>query len=167
MSIEKLTGRDNYATWSFAVKAYLELEDLWQCISAEPSTSGTAKTIDMKMDTKAKSKIILLVDPMLYVHIREATTAKEVWDNLSRAFEDSGLTRKVGLLKDLINTTLENSSSTEDYINKIMTSAHRLRNIGFKVDDEWLGTLMLARSGSVCNFDVLNRNYLSTRNTGF
>uniref|UniRef100_A0A2H1WMQ1 SFRICE_037191 n=1 Tax=Spodoptera frugiperda TaxID=7108 RepID=A0A2H1WMQ1_SPOFR len=25
-----------------------------------------------------------------------------------------------------------------------MTSAHKLRNIGFIVDDEWLGTLMLA-----------------------
>lgn len=25
-----------------------------------------------------------------------------------------------------------------------MTSAHKLRSVGFKVDDEWLGTLLLA-----------------------
>lgn len=139
MSIEKLSGRENYATWSFAVKAYLQLEDLWECIETE-----TGKAVDAKKDIKAKSKLILLIDPIIYVHVREATSAKEVWDNLMRAFEDSGLTRKVGLLKDLINTTLESSSSIEDYVNKIMSSAHRLRNIGFKVDDEWLGTLMLA-----------------------
>ncbi|CAG9132206.1 unnamed protein product [Plutella xylostella] len=139
MNIEKLTGRENYSTWSFAVQAYMQLEDLWQCTEVSPNTD-----IEIKKDVKAKSKLILLIDPMLYVHIREAKTTKEVWDNLTRAFDDSGLSRKVGLLKDLINTTLETSSCVEDYVNKIMTAAHRLRNIGFKVDDEWLGTLMLA-----------------------
>ncbi|XP_063534897.1 uncharacterized protein LOC134744882 [Cydia strobilella] len=136
LSIEKLTGRDNWCTWSFAVKAYLELEELWDHVQ------GTV--VDTKKDLKAKSKIILLVDPMLYVHIQDATTSKQVWDNLSKAFQDSGLVRKVGLLKDLINTTLESSNSIEEYVNKIMTSAHKLRSISFQIDDEWLGTLMLA-----------------------
>ncbi|XP_052740800.1 uncharacterized protein LOC128198607 [Bicyclus anynana] len=74
----------------------------------------------------------------------DAQNAKQVWERLAKAFEDSGLTRKVGLLKELINTNLENSLSVEDYVNKIMTAAHKLRNINFHVDDEWLGTLMLA-----------------------
>lgn len=139
MSIDKLTGRDNWTSWSFAVKAYLQHEELWECIEIEDN-----KTPDAKKDLKAKSKLILLVDPMLYVHIQDAKTSKEVWQNLSKAFQDSGLLRKVGLLKDLINTTLESSASVEDYVNKIMTSAHKLRNISFQVDDEWLGTLMLA-----------------------
>lgn len=135
-SIEKLTGRDNYANWKFAVKAYLEHEDLWTCISGQ--------TVDTAKDVKAKSKLILLVDAINYVHIQDATTSKEVWSNLERAFDDNGLSRKVALLKDLITTTLESSRSVEEYVNKIMTSAHKLRNIGFSVDDEWLGTLMLA-----------------------
>lgn len=84
------------------------------------------------------------MDAINYVHIQDAKTAKEVWLNLERAFDDNGLTRKVALLKDLITTTLETSKSVEDYVNKIMTSAHKLRNKGFTVDDEWLGTLMLA-----------------------
>lgn len=141
LNIEKLTGRENYATWSFAVQAYLLLEDLWKCVQVSPNPSIVT---EVDKDIKAKSKLILLIDPVIYVHIREATTAKEVWDNLSRAFDDSGLTRKVGLLKELINTTLETCTNIEDYVNKIMTAAHKLRNIGFKVDDEWLGTLMLA-----------------------
>lgn len=62
-------------------------------------------------------------------------TVKQVWDNLANAFEDSGLTRNVGLLKDLVNATLDTSSSTEDYVNTMMCSAHKLRNIGFQVDD--------------------------------
>lgn len=110
--IEKLTGRENYPTWRFAVKTYLEHEDLWQCVTAE-------ERVDPKLDTKAKSKIILLVHPINYVHIQEAKSAKEVWNNLSRAFDDKGLTRKVGLLRDLITTTLESCQSIEDYVNKI------------------------------------------------
>lgn len=141
MSIEKLTGRDNFASWSFAVKAYLQHEDLYDCVLKEPLATDPNS---VKQDTKAKSKLILLVNPILFVHIQEAQTAKQVWDRLAKAFEDSGLTRKVGLLKELINTKLENSVSVEDYVNKIMTAAHKLRNIKFHVDDEWLGTLMLA-----------------------
>ncbi|CAF4946395.1 unnamed protein product [Pieris macdunnoughi] len=136
--IDRLAGRDNYPTWSFAVKTFLEHEDLWKCVE----TSGMAFT--KTEDTKARSKIVLLVDPMNYVHIQDATTAKEVWDNLRKAFDDSGLLRKVGLLRELITTDLESCGSVENYVNKIITCAHKLRNIKFIVDDEWLGTLLLA-----------------------
>lgn len=61
---------------------------------------------------------------------------------MEKAFDDSGLTRKVGLLRDLTTTTLDNCDSVEDYVNKIMSTSHKLR--GFCVGDEWLGTLLLA-----------------------
>lgn len=139
LQIDKLTGRENYSTWRFAVKSYLQHEELWSCVDPDDTSA-----VDAKKDVKAKSKIVLLVEPINYVHIESATSAREMWINLQKAFEDSGLTRKVGLLKDLINTSLDSCVSIEEYVNKIMTTAHKLRNIGFKVDDEWLGTLMLA-----------------------
>lgn len=138
-NLEKLVGRENFATWKFGVKTYLEHEDLWCCVERPDSTP-----VDTAKDVKAKSKLILLLDPQNYVHVQECKTAKEVWESLQRAFDDNGLTRRVGLLKDLINTTLESSNSVEDYVSKIMNTAHKLRNIGFEVNDEWLGTLMLA-----------------------
>lgn len=137
--IEKLTGRENYSTWQFAVKTYLQHEELWDCIEVNPGSS-----VDLKRDIKAKTKIILLVDPINYVHIQEESTAKGVWDKLAAAFDDSGLTRRVGLLRDLCNTSLSGCTSIEEYVSKIMSTAHKLRNIGFKVDDEWLGTLLLS-----------------------
>ena len=72
--VEKLRGRENYDNWSFAVKTYLEHEELWDCVL------GTET--DAKKLNKAKAKIILLVDPINYVHIRSAKTVKEVWDAL-------------------------------------------------------------------------------------
>lgn len=137
--IEKLSGRDNYSTWRFAVQTYLQHEDLWSCIEREDDDP-----VNPKLDIKAKSKIILLVDPINYVHIQEAKTAKEVWLNLAKAFDDKGLSRRVGLLKELITTTLEGCQNIEEYVNKVMSAAHKLRNISFEVNDEWLGTLLLA-----------------------
>ncbi|CAG4974193.1 unnamed protein product [Colias eurytheme] len=36
MSIPKLTGRDNWSNWSFAVRAYLQHEELDECLTREP-----------------------------------------------------------------------------------------------------------------------------------
>lgn len=134
--IDRLIGRDNYASWKFAVEAYFKLEELWSCVE------GTNE--DQKKEIKAKSKLILLLDPINYVHVQSATTCKEVWASLQQAFDDSGLYRRVALLRDLITTTLDSSRNVDDYVNKIMSTAHKLRNINFDIDDEWLGTLMLA-----------------------
>jgi hypothetical protein len=97
--IQKLTGRDNYRDWKFAMKSYLELDDLWDAVL------GTEE--DAKKLVKAKSKINLSLDPTLYVHVEECETAKEAWDNLAAVFNDSGLTRRISLLKTLITTRLE------------------------------------------------------------
>lgn len=136
-SIPKLKGRENYDTWRFAVQALLELEDLWSCIEGDEET-------DTKKITMARSKIILLIEPINYVHVQDTKTAKECWDRLQAAFEDNGLSRRVGLLRKLISTKLDECSSVESYVNEIISTAHKLNGIGLKVTEEWVGTLLLA-----------------------
>lgn len=66
--VEKLVGRENYNSWKFCIQTYLQHEDLWGCIE-----NNGEVPIDAKLDMKAKSKIILLVEPVTYnVHIQEA-----------------------------------------------------------------------------------------------
>ena len=135
-TIEKLTGRENFATWQFAVRTYLEHEELLGCIM------GTED--DEKKNSKAKTKIILLLDPVNYVHVQECTDAKQVWDKLTTTFQDSGLCRRVSLLRTLTTTKLEDCNSMEDFVNTIMSTAQKLNGIEFNVADEWIGTLLLA-----------------------
>lgn len=135
-AIEKLIGRENYATWQFAVKTYLEHEELLNCILG---TETEAKKI-----SKAKTKIILLIDPVNYIHVQGCTTAKEVWDSLEKTFEDSGLCRRVTLLRSLITTKLEDCGSMDAYVNQIMSTAQKLNGLKFEVADDWIGTLLLA-----------------------
>jgi len=118
------------------MQTYLEHEDLWECVTGENN--------DDKKIKRARAKIILCIDTVNYVHVQDTATAKETWDKLKSAFEDSGLTRRVGLLKTLTTTKLGNCATVDEYVNSIITTAHKLNGIGFKVDEEWIGSLLLA-----------------------
>lgn len=146
LTIEKLVGRKNYSTWKISAQAYLELDDLWTTtIDYEVAANGTPVTaVDANKDRKAKSKLILSIDPVCFVHIQESKTAREVWTKLSEAYEDSGLTRRVGLLRKLITTSLTNCGSMEVYVNEIITTSHALTSIGFAISEEWIAALLLA-----------------------
>lgn len=135
-SIEKLKGRENFATWQFAMENFLELMDLGKTIKGTEQDEAKLR--------KAKASIILAIEPINYVHVQEAQTPKEVWDNLKTVFEDSGLYRKIGLIRTLVTTQLEECGSVEDYVNKIISTAHKLNGIGCKLDDSWIGAFLLA-----------------------
>lgn len=138
-SIEKLKCRENYSTWKFAMQSFLELEGLIECVSLE--------TIDAANETKekkAKGALILSIDPINYVHVRGAKTSKEVWDKLQATFEDTGSARRVALVRKIVNTKLENCSSMEEYVNEIMSAAHKLCETGYAVPDDWLAIFLLA-----------------------
>ncbi|KMQ87255.1 retrovirus-related pol polyprotein from transposon tnt 1-94 [Lasius niger] len=137
--IEKLIGRENYGTWKFAMRACLEAEDLWGCVLGEE-----AYVTDMKKMTKARAKIVLVVQKQNYGHIQSANTPRQAWENLKNAFEDKGLTRKVGLLRILTSTKFQDCNSVEEYVNMIMTTAHTLKELDFEVKDEMIGALLLS-----------------------
>lgn len=146
ITIEKLLGRQNYATWKIAARAWLELDDLWSAAVdyAVDAEGNPATPVNADKDRKARSKLVLSMDSVCYVHIQDAKSAREVWNKLAEAFEDNGLTRRIGLLRKLINTSLAASGSMEVYVNGIVTTAHALTGIGFKISDEWVAALLLA-----------------------
>lgn len=93
---------------------------------------------------KAKNILALSVDKSLFVHISDATTAREIWTKFETMYDDKGLARKIGLLRSLISIRLENTNGMQDYVDQIKTTALKLSGIGFKIDDEWLGAILLA-----------------------
>lgn len=88
--------------------------------------------------------LILSVDSVNCAHIQNAETAKEVWDNLKKVFDYSGVLRRMGLLRELVSTRLENTKSMEEFVNKIVTTAHKLKGAGIEFSDEVIGAFMLA-----------------------
>lgn len=146
----KLRGRENYDTWKMAAKSYLVINGLWSWTRKVPDAS---KTAEVESDLKTWSQINLLMEESIYSYIGDTTTAKAAWEALETAFQDSGLCRKVGLLKELVQLQLADCDSIEEYISKMMTTAQKVKLTGLKLDDEVIASLMLA--GLPENFDTL------------
>lgn len=141
-NLPKLKGRENYEDWCFAVQNVLVLEGMASAITERLPVSPT--TTQINEDAKAKAKLVLTIDPSLYVHIKHAATTYDLWNKLKNMFDDAGFTRKIGLLRKLINIRLENCDSMTQYVTQIIETGQRLQGTGFKINDEWIGALMLA-----------------------
>lgn len=141
-NVPKLKGRENYDDWCFAAENVLVLEGMADAIKAPlPSSATPAQKAD---DLKAKAKLILTIDAALYVHIKQATTTYDLWMKLKNMFDDSGYSRKISLLRNLISIRLENCESMTSYVSQIIETAQKLIGTGFEINDQWIGSLMLA-----------------------
>lgn len=137
----KLKGRENFDIWKISAKSYLVIKGLWSCILVEPKAD---ETTELEKDLKALSELTLLLDESIYSYISDANTAKQAWTKLEKAFEDSGLSRKVELLKQLVKLTLDECDSVQDYVNRMVTTCLKVGKAGLTIDDEILASLMLA-----------------------
>lgn len=138
---EKLKGSDNYHTWAFAIRNILTLKGYEKYIENEAVTSDAAA---VKESGACKAILCLSVDKHIYVHIQGQNTPKKIWTALKDLFEDKGLSRKIGLLRNLISTRLETSESMQSYIDNVLTHSSKLTKIGFALTDEWLAAIILA-----------------------
>lgn len=138
----KLKGRENYDQWKISAQSWLVIKGLWKFATTD--LLPTASAADLESDLKARSELILLIEPYNFSYIAATTTAKACWDALESAFEDSGTTRKVALLKQLVSTRLDQcNGSMENYVNKMQGLSLKVKKVGFKLDDEILGSLLL------------------------
>lgn len=138
-SVPRLRGRENYDEWSFAAENLLVLDGMDKYI--KPPAGFEVKPAE---DSKTKAKLILTIDPVLYVHIKNTKSAAELWTKLKSMFDDSGFSRKITLLRHLISIRLENCNSMSTYVTQMVETAQRLNGTGFTITDEWLGSLLLA-----------------------
>lgn len=141
LSIDKLAGRSNYRTWAVAIRAYLEVEDLWDTIEAPED--GVLST-DSKKIQKARGRIVLAVETDIYAYLEDQKSAKGAWEALAKTFDDPGAHSKVSLLIELSTTKYENCKSMEDYVAKIIGASQKLNAIGSKIPTDLVGALMLA-----------------------
>jgi transposase InsO family protein len=135
-NLEKLTGCENYHTWAFAIQNYLDLKGLSGCIS-DPATE-----IKDELLLKAKATLSLSVSKNLYVLISKCTSATDIWKTLRKRFEEKGLSRKIGLLRNLLG--LRYSGDMGAYTNSLMEHVAKLNGIGFEINDEWVASIILA-----------------------
>lgn len=139
---QKLKGRENFDTWRISAKSYLVIRKVWKCFTTELTENAT--NAQKEENELAWSELSLLLDESILSYIADTTTAKQAWEALEKAFEDSGLSRKVELLKQLVHLKLSDCESTEDYVNKMQMTSMKVKKAGLKIDDELVASFMLA-----------------------
>lgn len=102
------------------------------------------QVLDEQNDRRAKAKMIMTIDPSLYVQIKGETTVLKVWNKLKFLFDVSGFTRKISLLRNLISIRLDTYDSMTSYVTQLVETAQKLKRTGFEINDEWIGSLLLA-----------------------
>ncbi|CAB3248344.1 unnamed protein product [Arctia plantaginis] len=91
--VERLEGSHNYNNWKFSLKMLLTLEGLWKVVIGEET--------DTTKDQRALARICRTLHSSCYQFVRQAKTSKEAFGSWSKVYEDSGLYRRVLLLRRL------------------------------------------------------------------
>lgn len=143
VAMEKLRGTMNYRNWSFQMKNVLIYENLWQFVTGTTVSAATEKADLNHQEEKARARICLSVDKSCYAHIIQAKTAKDVWDALQKAYDDTGLHRRLTCLRTLCSIKLEQFVSMETYVNEILSLSDQLSSMGKPLDDEFIAAIML------------------------
>lgn len=138
-TIETLKGRENYLQWRVAIKALLDLEDLWDGVVVLKQDVE----VDATKDRKARNKMTLTICSSLYSFVENATSAAELWNILSNTFADKGLSRIVSNLRTIVNTKLENCESMASYLDEIIKASNSLKSIGVDLGELAVAGLLL------------------------
>lgn len=76
--------------------------------------------------------------------LTDAKSVREAWNNLKKAYEDSGLFRTLVLMRALIKIEYNKFSSMHEYINEVLSLSQRPADIGNPVEDKFLAVILLA-----------------------
>jgi len=82
--IERLTS-ENYSLWKLHMKMWLVSQDLWHVI--EPGDADDKAPFDQKADSRALANLVLTLSEDQLVHVEDAKTALEAWNNLALVYD--------------------------------------------------------------------------------
>lgn len=154
-TFQKLKGQENWSTWKFQMFNFLNYDDLWDVTdpTQEGNDSLSNNSATKLKQRKASAKINLMIEPCCIVHVRNTETPSQAWQKLQKAYESSGLSRRLRLLRNLFNVRLENFPTMTDYISEVLNLSQQLNDISAPLDDEFIGVILL--SGLTADFDAM------------
>jgi len=122
IEITKLSGTDNYTTWTIRiftllVKDNLEFDNI-------PTNSKLPADFNLNTIPIAKNKKILAIIKLLYknsplLYIKNETNTIRIWQILRDIYNPKDFTTEYLILKQFFNILLADYDSIEIYLNKI------------------------------------------------
>lgn len=140
LAASKLSN-ENYQTWKFKVEMLLTRDDLWEVISADRPEGEDQQWI--KKDKQARATISLLVEDDQLIHIRQESTAKDMWTALQRVHEGSSLNSKLFLLRKLYQMRFNKGKTMQEHISALLEITIQLRSMGEEIKSNHIVAILL------------------------
>ena len=169
--IEKLTD-SNFHFWKQKIVLLLALKDLDDFIEddppaptvkGDPTETGEVEgdkqkvnaefTAWTKKDRKARAIIGLSLSDEHLEHVRDASTAKEMWKAITDVFERHTLLNKLSARRKFYTVTMEKGEKILTYLNRVKHLAATLKSMKVEIDDKELA--MAALNGLPSSYESL------------
>lgn len=105
-------------------KMLMRREGTYKVVTEDPPTP--VDTAWDKMDELAHTSIGLLVEPSQYVHIENATTAREAWDALHEHHKKATVTNAIFLFRKLFRTVLPEGGNMGEHLADLIGTTNKL-----------------------------------------
>lgn len=136
-------GKDNYDTWSIHARAYLVKNKLWKNVNNPLIVTSKTSQEEIEADEIAKSELLLLISASELKQVKNAKTAKDVWDTLESIYASKGPARKASLLKQVILAKLDAQGDVREHLKAFMDNVDKLSDLGVEINNDLLSIIML------------------------
>lgn len=149
--IESL-NKDNYDTWKIQMEALLIKNDAWNYVDgmavkpevADGNTaSAEAARAWMDKDNKARSDLILSINPSELKQVKDCATWREVWLRLENIYQSKVPARKVTLLKKLTLHKMTENGDVREHVRGFFDAVDKLSEMNVDIHDDLLAIMLL------------------------
>jgi predicted flap endonuclease-1-like 5' DNA nuclease len=145
-------NKENYDTWKMQMEALLIKNDAWSYVNGamvKPAVvvgdveSEAAAQQWVRNDSKAKSDIILAINPSELKQIKGCGSSREVWLKLEGIYQSKGPARKATLLKQLTLQRMEESGDVREHIDMFFDAVDKLQEMEVEINRDLLAIMLL------------------------
>ena len=120
LTIDKLNGPGNWATWKFQMEHLMRAKGLWTHVSGEAvapaAGAGNAAQEFERKGERAFSTIVLNIATSQLYLVTSCKSSKEAWDTLKNHFERETLANKLFLKKKYFRCEMAEGTSLETHL---------------------------------------------------
>ncbi|KAJ3705098.1 hypothetical protein LUZ61_008803 [Rhynchospora tenuis] len=148
VAVPRLT-KTNYENWSIHMKAYLGSLDAWEAIEEgfeenKDLSKASANEVKAYKELRKKDKAALYnlfqaVDEMGFEKIAGATTSKEAWEILEKAYKGDTRVKKMRLQTlrgEFEALKMQESESVSDYVTRVQAIINQMKRNGEAMSEE-------------------------------
>ena len=153
--IDKLTD-SNFYVWKQKIQLLLALRDVDQYIieGRVPSDENPDERRKwIRGDSKAKALIGLSLSDEHLEHVRDAETAREMWESILNVFERHTLLNKLAARREFYTVKMFQGEKVLAYINRVKQLAGILKSMSVNIDDKEMAMAVL--NGLPARFEAL------------